>query len=90
MNTVQTAIVFVVVFLVLCMFIVMSPLMYKRTFYLAEISVSSQDKNNEKKRIFEVVPKTNKDNYWNIENSCPEKAYRFAKGLHDSVNIIIG
>ena len=90
MNTVQTAIVFVTVFLVLCMFVVMSPLMYKRTYYLAEISVSSQGENNEKKKLFEVIAKSNRDNYWNIENSCPEKAYRLAKGIRDSVNIIIG
>jgi len=90
MNTVHTVFVFVTVFLVICMFIVMSPIMYRRTYYLAEISVSSQEVNNEKKKIFEIVHKSNQENYWQIENSCPEKAYRFAKGIRDSVNIIIG
>lgn len=90
MNTVHTVIVFVCVFLVICMFIVMSPLMYKRSYYLAEISVMAQDRNNQKNRLFEVVTQSNRDNFWVIENSCPEKAYRLAKGVHDSVNIIIG
>ncbi|MBR3058426.1 MAG: hypothetical protein IKG93_10730 [Clostridiales bacterium] len=89
MNTIQSMFAFVAVFLTLCMFVVVSPLMYRRTYYLADISISSLEKSNKKDKIFEFVPHNNIENHWTIETGSPEKAYRLARGLHDSVKIIL-
>ena len=90
MNTIQHLIVFTTVLLLLCGFVLLNPVMYDRTQKLAKISIDSQQTNNEKTKIFEVVRKENSHYDFNIENGCPEKAYRFGKGIRDSIKIIIG
>lgn len=90
MNTVQHMIVFTTVFFLLCAFVLLNPIMYRRTRDLAGISIESQESNNKKTKIFEMVSKKNELYDIQIENGCPEKAYRFGKGIQDSLKIIIG
>ncbi len=90
MHTTQTAIVFSLVFLVICGILSMNPLMYGRTYEIARLSVSCQNDSNEKNSIFEVKIKDSTNNHWTIEVSCPEKAYRLGKSIRDSVKILMG
>ncbi len=90
MNTVQNMIVFATVFLLLCGCVLLNPVMYGRTHKLAMISIDSQHTNNDKTKIFEVVRKENSLYSITVENGCPEKAYRFGKGIRDSLKIVIG
>lgn len=90
MHTVQASIVFSIVFAVICGIISMNPIMYARTSEIAELSVSCQQENNQKDEMFEVTTKTSSNNTWDVEMSCPEKAYRFSKGIRDSVSILMG
>lgn len=90
MHTIQTAMVFSVVFLVICAILSINPIMYQRTHELAALSVTCQDENNEKTSIFKVVRKHNDFYDWHIENGCPEKAFRLGKGASDSLRILLG
>lgn len=90
MHTVQASIVFSVVFAVICGIISMNPIMYARTHEIASLSVSCQKDSNRKDEMFEVSRKTSNNNTWDVEMSCPEKAYRFSKGIRDSVRILVG
>ncbi|MBR5973845.1 MAG: hypothetical protein IK020_01545 [Clostridiales bacterium] len=89
MHTIQTSMVFTVVMVVLCGIIVANPGYYVRTQELARLSVICQNEGNTKRSIFELRNQQ-KDRYsWDIEISCPEKAYRLGKGLRDSLDILI-
>ena len=90
MHTIQTALVFSVVFSLLCAVISLSPSMYFRTHELAEASVKCQEENNAKDAIFKVLRRGSAEVKWEIEVSCPEKAYRLGKGVRDSLNILFG
>ena len=89
MHTIQTSLVFSVVLIVLCALFSANPGMYARTQDLAQLSVTCQDENNNKKSIFEVRTKRGSGNRWDIEIGCPEKAYRLGKGLRDSLDLLI-
>ena len=76
MHTTQTAIVFSIVFAVLCGIISLNPIMYARTHEIARLSVNCQYDSNQKDSIFKVEAKNSKNIRWEVEMSCPEKAYR--------------
>lgn len=90
MHTTQAAIVFSLVLTVICAVLSLSPSMYFRTQELAEVSVICQEENNTKDAIFKVLYKGTAEVKWEIEVSCPEKAYRLGKGVRDSLNILFG
>ena len=90
MHTIQTAIVFSVVFTVLCLTLSMCPTVYLRTQEIASLSVNCQDEDNKKNTVFKVQRKTSGNNSWDVEMSCPEKAYRFGRGVRDSLRIVLG
>ncbi|MBR5041473.1 MAG: hypothetical protein IKX68_10165 [Clostridiales bacterium] len=90
MHTIQASIVFSIVFAVICGILAMNPIMYARTEEIAGLSVSCQKDSNHKDDMFKVKAKTSNNNSWDVEFSCPEKAYRFSKGIRDSVRILIG
>ena len=89
MHTLQTTFVFSAVLLVLCCLISSNPVFYARTQELARLSVSCQNENNRKDSIFEIREKSGDENHWDVEISCPEKAYRLGKGIRDSLDILI-
>ncbi len=89
MHTLQTTFVFSVVLVVLCWLISSNPVFYARTSELARLSVACQNENNRKKSIFEIREESGEENNWDIEISCPEKAYRLGKGIRDSLDILI-
>lgn len=89
MHTIQTSIVFSLVFAVLCGIISMNPIMYSRTHEIARLSVSCQYDGNKKDSIFTVKTKHGRNNTWEVELSCPEKAYRLGKSIRDSVRILM-
>ena len=90
MHTTQTAIVFSIVFAVLCGIISLNPIMYARTHEIAKLSVHCQYDSNQKDSIFKVEAKNSKNIRWEVEMSCPEKAYRLGKSIRDSVRILMG
>ena len=89
MHTTQAAIVFSIVFAVLCGIISMNPIMYARTQEIARLSVSCQKDGNRKDDMFEVKTKNGPNQSWEVEISCPEKAYRFGKSIRDSIRILM-
>ncbi len=90
MHTTQTAIVFSLVFAVLCSVLTLCPAMYVRTEELSVLSVECQDEDNNKKTIYSVSTMQSDNNDWPVAKSCPEKAYRFSRGIRDSVRILMG
>lgn len=90
MHTIQTTIVFSLVFAVLCGIFAMNPIMYARTHEIARLSVSCQHDSNQKDSIFTVKTINGRNNRWDVEMSCPEKAYRLGKSIRDSVRILMG
>ena len=90
MHTTQTAIVFSIVFAVLCGILSLCPAVYSRTHELSVLSVSCQEEENNKTSIYKVSSIQSDNNVWSIASGCPEKAYRFSRGVRDSVNILIG
>lgn len=90
MHTTQTAIVFSLVFAVLCAVLSLCPTIYSRTEEISVLSVSCQDEDNDKKVIYSVSTRQSDNNDWQVAESCPEKAYRFSRGVRDSVRILMG
>jgi hypothetical protein len=90
MHTTQTAVVFSIVFTVLCMALCLCPTVYLRTQEIASLSVTCQEDSNEKSSVFAVIMESSENNDWSVEMSCPEKAYRFGKGVRDSLRILLG
>lgn len=89
MHTIQTSIVFSTVFFFICACIMLGPKMYARTACIASLSADAQDESNDKSGIFEMRRIQAESNDWEIEISCPEKAYRVSKGVRDSLDIIL-
>lgn len=90
MHTIQTAIVFSTVLFFLCACVSAGPKIYARTACISELSVTAQNIANQKDSIFEVRSLINSVRNWEIEVSCPEKAYRLGKGVRDSLSIVLG
>ena len=90
MHTTSTAIVFSLVFAVLCTVLSLCPAVYFRTREIAALSVVCQDEDNRKSAIYSVRSRYSENNDWKVAESCPEKAYRFSRGVRDSVKILIG
>lgn len=88
MHTIQTSIVFSTVLFFICACIALGPKLYGRTTCIAKLSVQAQDESNSKDAIYELREIAAHMNEWELEISCPEKAYRLSKGIHDSLSII--
>ena len=89
MHTTQTAIVFTIVFSILCVTLSMCPVVYSRTHEIASLSVECQEEDNREGAIYHVRSKRSENNQWDVLMSCPEKAYRFGKGVRDSLRILL-
>lgn len=89
MHTIQTAIVFSTVLACICASIMLGPRLYSRTSSIACASVKCQTDSNHKNSIFELRSFLLNEMSYEIEVSCPDKAYRLGKGIRDSLEIII-
>ena len=90
MHTTSTAIVFSLVFAVLCTVLSLCPVVYLRSQEISALSVVCQAEDNCTSSIYSVHFQNSENNDWNVAESCPEKAYRFSRGVRDSVKILIG
>ncbi|HOO61178.1 MAG TPA: hypothetical protein PKV44_01965 [Bacillota bacterium] len=87
-HTIQSALVFPLVFGFLVLILSIGPILYSHTAELAMTSSLAIEETNEKETIFSTDCVSYQESELEVESGCPEKLYRLIAAISDNINIV--